>query len=923
MATPELIDGYTVDELMAIANSETIPTAASSYGLESAPMSTMQTPAYDWDISTPTKRAAVAGVGGLLGIGDTLFNLPSNLTAALSASPALFTSAEFLPEFQARREQLAQAKELYRQAASQSGLSVNVPLIGEMPASEVGAMFFGPQVKALVPVKGASLIKNLARTGGGSGLLGALMGSTAVETKPEDRVAAALGGAAVGLGFGSAATLASPIAKLAGNISSEVSNYAKQLLGSGAQTEEGARKLIGKYFLPKIATDSVVETAAIAKNQAAKVNPSAEALTTAAATKDPNIAMTEKIVSQSPAGDANLLLSQADQNIVKAVNSQAKGLVTELDPSANKVGESIKKSVKAAKEKMWQEASSAYTPETKNIKVDISGTRSKIEAAEKTFYKDPKETIQNSNIEQQFKRLQSLEKPKAASLDEMLSNILPTGEKKVGQYVPVSKEVELGVLHDIRSKLLNEVRKGKADALTPDQRFALELVDVIDNSIDATSGTQALREANSKWRNYKQTFVWNSETKTESPLRALMRQSDDKVAQYLTQNNMRFSALADLPGVDLTPLLDEKLSKFINLSGSTVSSSIAKKLAWIDRHKSIFEGTTVGDELNKIKTTLENRAESQALGAGGKVENLENLGVGDRRLLSIFPRSAQANAPITGADIFTRILSGAADITLGKRQQTAKTNIGRALTAALKDPNEWLKMRQEAGGPSMTVDVLKGLGRGLSSVLGAGSDKLFERGIPGRLAGSQTIQDKPIDFDVPANNLIDGYTVDELMAIANSGNEPSATPTPTAAPETIKIGKQNISIPQGEKFAPANLVKAVIKVESGGKAKAVSPKGASGLMQIMPGTAKELGVTDVFDPQQNVEAGSKYLNQQIDEFGDQKLALAAYNWGPGNMAAARRKLESKGIDFTWSNLLKYVSVPNETENYVNKVMSLI
>lgn len=197
-----------------------------------------------------------------------------------------------------------------------------------------------------------------------------------------------------------------------------------------------------------------------------------------------------------------------------------------------------------------------------------------------------------------------------------------------------------------------------------------------------------------------------------------------------------------------------------------------------------------------------------------------------------------------------------------------------------------------------------------------------------RLGAATRPEIQPMQFGQPAttptaDNLINGYTVDELIAIANSGNEPSATPTPTAAPETIKIGKQDISIPQGEKFAPANLVKAVIKVESGGKAKAVSPKGASGLMQLMPGTAKELGVTDVFDPQQNVEAGSKYLNQQIDEFGDQKLALAAYNWGPGNMAAARRKLESKGIDFTWSNLLKYVSVPNETENYVNKVMSLI
>ena len=76
------------------------------------------------------------------------------------------------------------------------------------------------------------------------------------------------------------------------------------------------------------------------------------------------------------------------------------------------------------------------------------------------------------------------------------------------------------------------------------------------------------------------------------------------------------------------------------------------------------------------------------------------------------------------------------------------------------------------------------------------------------------------------------------------------------------------------------LVHAVIAVESGYRANAQSPAGAQGLMQLMPGTQRQLGVSDAFDPRQNVDAGVAYLRRLTDEFGT-VLALAAYNAGPG------------------------------------------
>lgn len=115
-----------------------------------------------------------------------------------------------------------------------------------------------------------------------------------------------------------------------------------------------------------------------------------------------------------------------------------------------------------------------------------------------------------------------------------------------------------------------------------------------------------------------------------------------------------------------------------------------------------------------------------------------------------------------------------------------------------------------------------------------------------------------------------------------------------------------------------NLVAAVIKAESNFKTNAKSHAGAGGLMQLMPATAKGLGVTDRFNPSQNVNGGTKYLRQMLEKYGNNRqLALAAYNAGPGNVDKAIKKAGSKD----WAKVSKYL--PKETRNYVPKVLSFL
>ena len=141
--------------------------------------------------------------------------------------------------------------------------------------------------------------------------------------------------------------------------------------------------------------------------------------------------------------------------------------------------------------------------------------------------------------------------------------------------------------------------------------------------------------------------------------------------------------------------------------------------------------------------------------------------------------------------------------------------------------------------------------------------------------------DAPMASDLPpfAKNAKDGAPASGINAAALHGNTSAPMMRFPGRPQTNLVDVVNEA--SGRYRLDPDLVNSVIKAESGFNVRAVSPKGAQGLMQLMPGTASELGVPNVFDPQANVEGGTKYLRELLERYNfDLVKALAAYNAGP-------------------------------------------
>lgn len=167
-----------------------------------------------------------------------------------------------------------------------------------------------------------------------------------------------------------------------------------------------------------------------------------------------------------------------------------------------------------------------------------------------------------------------------------------------------------------------------------------------------------------------------------------------------------------------------------------------------------------------------------------------------------------------------------------------------------------------------------------------------------------------VGFQAPrfSNLLSDALAADgSLIPLGNIGAQDSAVIGDSGTYEEL------IQTAAQQNGLDAALVKAVIQAESSYRTGAVSSAGAEGLMQLMPSTAASLGVTNSFDPAQNIAGGTKYLKSLLDRFGDVRLALAAYNTGPNRIS---------GLNITDADdAAQYAKISERVRNYVSKVLS--
>lgn len=745
--------------------------------LQAEPIAT-PTPTYSFDVSTPARKAAVSTLGGVLGVGDVLFNLPSNIAAGGSALyESLIGGQPFLPEFQARREQLAQAKELYRQQAKEAGLSLDVPLLGEIPVSELGAAVAGPVPKALIPVKGAGLLTNLGKVAGTGAGLGALQAGTAVETPPEQATGAAITGALIGGG-----------------------------LGAGVVGLPVAAKAPGK--------------------------------------------MIDYALSEIGLGSKQRLVRNLNEDAAKL----AGGATAEPSTTIRPYGEQLKTNIKQAADKAKQDARTAFEdPEVYNAETDVRGIRKGIKNIFSNWQRTAQTEVQDSNLNEQIKKLLGLRKP--ATTEVITSPIIDpsTGAPvTTTQIIPAVNTANLGTIHEIQVAIGESLPQGAVKKATPDQALALQIYNYLNDIIDKTPGSEKLQTAKGLWKEYSNNFVWNPTTQQRSPLKAVRGKSPEKVINYLSGTSQNLDIAQKAPGVDVNLIKNQKLNEFAALP------TAEEKLKWIRKNGPALETSSWWAPFEEYRRALEGTLAKE----GGRTPT---TGIYD--LTKNLIRSAIAPEPTIPTTRFNRtFLQGL---------------LGERLTQGLGSVASQLP---ESGTSQLTAALLRQLNK------------------PGMAAQQTTDAVPPTqtgDIDIQIESL--RKELETLRTI------PETTAKPTQISALI------------EKQPP--LIRAIIDVESKGKPAAKSGKGATGLMQLLPSTAEALGV-DPKDPAQNIEGGTKYLAQMKEKFKNEKLALAAYNWGPGNLQRAIAKTQKAGLKATWENILRTTFVPKETRQYVSKVLTL-
>ena len=716
----------------------------------------------------------------------------------------------------------------------------------------------------------------------------------------------------------------------------------------GPSTEEAAQRLVGAELpgimvgqetaqsaLGQAVTREQLVQAAAEKEALTQAGLPASTLTTPQLTGSEQLARTEALLQGQPLGQANVQLAETATKQLDEINAAAESLSALKDPNPKRAGEAARTLLESAREKQRTSAGALFTDEVRAITAPVKGIAKETDGVFKDIYKDTDVLEPESALDSLMTKIKEVEaQPKAGKA--------PAGfGRQAAKEAPKVTETTIGKLQDLRSEAL-ELSRSAANG-SRDELFADRLVEMLGKRIDAVEGTGALKAARSEWRQFKQRWYRSGDGQLSPLAKLLRKQNPEDIITSVGKKSAVSDEYAKVVGGLEPNKLATEMAEFVQ------QGTVEQKLKWLRSKRAVYADSPIMPVLDQWEGILKRiqGTKGKAAVPGLSAENIDTQaksliralgGVGKDAVASGAESSAVsasrniARSGLTsalggyvsgiGAAIVNPLIGG------GMKASTART--ASALAQALTDPATALKYvddaakygKEEAARRATQDQVAKGL---VSAV-----ESFAPRA--GAFARSSGMISNPVEYaattplpETEADIAAEIAAIEEALEAERANVAPVATATPEPTPEpvsTVTVGKQNISIPTGEQYAPPSLVKAVMQVESGGKQEAVSSKGARGLMQLMPATARDLGV-DASKPDENVEGGSRYLAQQLSEFGSEELALAAYNWGPGNIKRAMAKVRAEGKRPTWANIKAYVKVPKETREYVDKVLSLI
>lgn len=369
-------------------------------------------------------------------------------------------------------------------------------------------------------------------------------------------------------------------------------------------------------------------------------------------------------------------------------------------------------------------------------------------------------------------------------------------------------------------------------------------------------------------------------------------QNAEQIALQKRQSNFDMAkAVSDMTGKVIKP--QEDLNGLFRQAAAAGTPLTAAQQATLFQQKYQLDRAKVSD--NQWDKTFGYQKERDTVADNQYQQNFEyqavRAAIGDSQWQAQFDQSVQQFG---------------LNYALQEQIQNGQLTLQQAQDARDQGEYDYKMSQATQGSPTAVEDYAKNYVDPLAqydSVTGKITNK---QDIEGYLAG---LEGKLSDYDI--------YQLYNRYGIKWGGD----IPTPPKATSTSYGGasKQTAYNDIIESAAASNgvdssLVKGIIQAESSFNPNAGSGAGAQGLMQLMPGTAEGLGVRNPFDPAQNVNGGTKYIAGQLKKYGNTELALAAYNWGPGNVDKAIKKYGA-----SWDAIKSHA--PKETQKYVTNVTS--